>query len=137
MRENEPENYAKIAKIMLPKDYINYILTGVHACDYSDASGMLLLDVQHKWLMEEIFHTKDYAAEQTPISEDKLGENHVFLRPYLMGERSPINDTNARGTFIGMTMDTTRADMVQAVLEGVAFAIRDSVEVARRLGMAD
>ena len=45
MRAQEPENYAKIAKIMLPKDYVNYILTGVHACDYSDASGMLLLDV--------------------------------------------------------------------------------------------
>ena len=41
MQENEPENFNKIAKIMLPKDYINYILTGVHACDYSDASGML------------------------------------------------------------------------------------------------
>ena len=52
-----------------------------------------------------------------------------------MGERSPINDTNARGTFFGMTMDTTRADLVQAVLEGVAFAIRDSVEVARSLGI--
>jgi xylulokinase len=52
-----------------------------------------------------------------------------------MGERSPINDTNARGTFVGMTMDTTRADLVQAVLEGVAFAIRDSVEVARSLGI--
>lgn len=52
-----------------------------------------------------------------------------------MGERSPINDTNARGTFIGMTMDTTRADLTQAVLEGVAFAIRDSVEVARSLGV--
>jgi len=52
-----------------------------------------------------------------------------------MGERSPINDTNARGTFIGMTMDTTRADMVQAVLEGVAYAVRDMVEVARSLGV--
>ena len=53
-----------------------------------------------------------------------------------MGERSPINDTNARGTFIGMTMDTSRADLVQAVLEGVAFAIRDSFEVAKSLGIA-
>ena len=53
-----------------------------------------------------------------------------------MGERSPINDTSARGTFIGMTMDTSRADMLQAVLEGVAFAIRDSFEVARSLGIA-
>jgi len=252
MKENEPENFAKIAKIMLPKDYINYILTGVHACDYSDASGMLLLDVAHKcwsremldicgisesqmprlfesfetigtvkadvaaalglpetaivcagagdnaaaavgtgvvgeggcnislgtsgtvfissekfgvdpnnalhafahadggwhlmgcmlsaascnkWLLEDIFGTSDHGAEQAPITEDKLGENHVFFLPYLMGERSPINDTNARGTFIGMTMDTTRADLVLSVLEGVAFAIRDSVEVARSLGI--
>ncbi len=252
MRENEPENFARIAKIMLPKDYINYILTGVHSCDYSDASGMLLLDVQNKcwsremldlcgiaeqqmpqlfesfapigtvtpeiaaqlglpasvvvcagagdnaaaavgtgvvgeggcnislgtsgtvfissesfgvdpnnalhafahadggwhlmgcmlsaascnkWLLEDIFGTNDHAAEQAPISDDKLGRNHVFFLPYLMGERSPINDTNARGTFIGMTMDTTRADLTQAVLEGVAFAVRDMVEVARSLGI--
>ncbi len=252
MKENEPENFAKIAKIMLPKDYINYILTGVHSCDYSDASGTLLLDVEHKcwskemldicgvtenqmpklfesydcigavdpkiaeelgipgtvkvcagagdnaaaavgtgvvgeggcnislgtsgtvfissekfgvdpnnalhafahadggwhlmgcmlsaascnkWLLEDILGTKDYAGEQAPITGGKLGGNHVFFLPYLMGERSPINDTNARGAFLGMTMDTSRADMVQAVLEGVAFAIRDSVEVARSLGI--
>ena len=252
MKQHEPENFAKIAKIMLPKDYINYKLTGVHSCDYSDASGMLLLDVEHrcwskemleicsvcesqmpklyesfevtgtlrpsvaeqlglpetvkvvagagdnaaaavgtgvvgaggcnislgtsgtifissdtfgvdpnnalhafahadggyhlmgcmlsaascnKWLCDEILKTNDYAAEQTPITEDRLGNNHVFFLPYLMGERSPINDTNARGTFTGMTMDTTRADLVQAVLEGVAFAIRDSFEVAKSLGV--
>ena len=252
MQENEPENFQKIAKIMLPKDYINYILTGVHACDYSDASGMLLLDVEHKawskemleicgvketqmpklyesyacigtvtaemaellglpenvkvaagagdnaaaavgtgvvgeggcnislgtsgtvfissekfgvddsnglhafahadggwhlmgcmlsaascnkWLVEDVLGTTDHTAQQAAIEEEKLGQNHVFFLPYLMGERSPINDTNARGTFIGMTMDTSRADLVQAVLEGVAFAIRDSVEVARSLGI--
>ena len=89
----------------------------------------------NKWLMEDIFRTHDYAAEQAPITPEKLGENHVYFLPYLMGERSPINDTNARGTFIGMTMDSTRSDLVQAVLEGVAFAIRDSVEVARSLGI--
>jgi len=252
MQENEPENFKKIAKIMLPKDYINYILTGVHCCDYSDASGMLLLDVEHKcwskemldicgisesqmpglyesyevvstvlpqiaealgipasakvvagagdnaaaavgtgvvgsggcnislgtsgtifisadkfgvdpnnalhafahadggwhlmgcmlsaascnkWLCDEILKTKDYAAEQVDITADKLGNNHTYFLPYLMGERSPINDTNARGTFIGMTMDTSRSDLVQAVLEGVAFAIRDSFEVAKSLGI--
>ena len=252
MRKNEPENFAKIAKIMLPKDYINYVLTGVHCCDYSDASGMLLLDVEHKgwsaemldicgvkpeqmprlfesyevvgtvkpelaralglsdhvqvvagagdnaaaavgtgvvgeggcnislgtsgtlfisskrfgvdpnnalhafahadggwhlmgcmlsaascnkWLCDDILKTTDYAAEQKDITAEKLGRNHVYFLPYLMGERSPINDTNARGTFVGMTMDTTRSDLVQAVLEGVAFAIRDSFEVARSLGL--
>ena len=248
VQKNEPENFQKIAKIMLPKDFINYKLTGVHACDYSDASGMLLLDVEHKcwskemlqicgvsedqmpklfesyevignvtadiglpktakvvggagdnaaaavgtgtvgdgacnislgtsgtvfissekfgvdstnglhafahadgrfhlmgcmlsaascnkWLCDEILKTKDYPAEQKDITDDKLGANRVYFLPYLMGERSPINDTNARATFLGMTMDSTRSDMVQAVLEGVAFAIRDSFEVAKSLGI--
>ena len=52
-----------------------------------------------------------------------------------MGERSPHNNPDARGVFFGMTMDTTRADMTQAVLEGVAFGLRDSLEVARSLGI--
>ena len=89
----------------------------------------------NKWWQEDILGTTDYAGEQAKILPEKLGRNHVFFLPYLMGERSPINDTNARGTFIGLTMDTTRADMLQAVLEGVAFAIRDSFEVARSLGV--
>ena len=252
MRENEPELFGRIRKIMLPKDYINYILTGVHCTDYSDASGMLLLDVKNrcwsqemldlcgiteaqmpklfesyecvgtlkpeiaaclglpasvrvaagagdnaaaavgtgtvgeggcnislgtsgtvfissehfgvdpynalhsfdhadggyhlmgcmlsaascnKWLMENVLGTSDFAAEQAPITDDRLGNNGVFFLPYLMGERSPINDVLARGTFTGMTMDTGRVEMVQAMLEGVAFAIRDSVEVARSLGI--
>ena len=89
----------------------------------------------NKWLCEEILKTSDFAGEQKDITDEKLGENHVYFLPYLMGERSPINDTNARGTFTGMTMDTSRSDMVQAVLEGVAFAIRDSFEVAKSLGI--
>lgn len=250
IKNKEPENFAKIAKIMLPKDYIAYKLTGVHCTDVSDASGMLIFDVKNrkwskemcdicgitedqlatcyesyeavgtvlpeiaaelgipatvkvaagagdnaaaavgtgtvgdgmcnislgtsgtifissknfgvdkynalhsfahadgsyhlmgcmlsaascnKWWMDEIVGTKDYAAEQKAI--EKLGENHVYFLPYLMGERSPHNNPNARGTFIGMTMDTTRADMTQAVLEGVAFALRDSFEVAKSLGI--
>ncbi len=53
LRENEPENFQKIDKIMLPKDYVNYRLTGAHCTDYSDASGMLLLDVERKrWSRE-------------------------------------------------------------------------------------
>jgi xylulokinase len=252
MRNHEPENFARIRKIMLPKDYINYVLSGVHCTDVSDASGMLLFDVEHKcwskemldicgvteeqmpqifesyqpvgtlkpeiaaelglsdrvviaagagdnaaaavgtgtvgegacnislgtsgtifissekfgvdehnalhsfahadghyhlmgcmlsaascnkWWMDEIIGTTDYAGEQKDITPEKLGRNHVFFLPYLMGERSPINDTNARGTFIGMTMDNTRSDLTQAVLEGVAFGIRDSLEVARSLGL--
>ena len=89
----------------------------------------------NKWWMEDILQTTKFAEEQAAITDDKLGNNHVYFLPYLMGERSPHNDANARGTFIGMTMDTTRADLYQAVLEGVAFAIRDSFEVAKSLGI--
>lgn len=250
VRKHEPENFAKIKKVMLPKDYVAYMLSGVHCTDVSDASGMLLLDVKNKswskemldicglkeeqmakvfesyevvghlsqkaanetglptsvkviagggdqavaavgtgtvgkgkcnvslgtsgvvfisaqefavddknalhafchadgkyhfmgvmlsagasntWWMNDIIDTKDYAKEQDEIT--KLGENNVYFLPYLMGERTPHNNPNARGTFTGMTMDTTRADMTQAVLEGVAFALRDSLEIAKSLGV--
>lgn len=250
VKNNEPDNFAKIKKVMLPKDYIVYRLTGSYVSDYSDASGMLLMDVKNKcwskemleicgiadvempelhesfdvvgevkadiaaelnitgtlkvvagagdnaaaavgtgtvgaggcnlslgtsgtlfisndkfsvddknslhsfahadggfhlmgcmlsaascnkWWMDEILKDKDYAGNQAGI--EKLGENNVFFLPYLMGERSPHNDPLVRAGFLGMSMDTTREDMVQAVLEGVAFGLRDSMEVARSLGI--
>ena len=250
VKNNEPEIFAKISKIMLPKDYISYMLSGSFSTDYSDASGMLLLDVKNKkwskemidicsiseamlpklyesyevvgaikpelakklglnegikivagagdnaaaaigtatvgegacnislgtsgtvfissknfgvdnfnalhsfahadgnyhlmgcmlsaascnkWWMEEILKTKDFSKEQENI--ENLGENNVFFLPYLMGERSPHNDPDAAGTFIGMRMDTKREDMTLAVFEGVTFALRDSLEVARSLGI--
>ena len=250
VKNNEPEIFEKISKIMLPKDYISYMLSGSFCTDYSDASGMLLLDVKNKkwsqemikicsisedmlpklyesyevvgnikpelakelglnedikiiagagdnaaaaigtatvgegacnislgtsgtifissknfgvdkynalhsfdhadgyyhlmgcmlsaascnkWWMEDILKTEDFGGEQQGI--DNLGENKVFFLPYLMGERSPHNDPFARGSFIGMSMDTRREDMTLAILEGVTFALRDSLEVARSLGI--
>ena len=252
MKENEPENFARIKKIMLPKDYIAYMLTGVHCTDPSDASGMLLYDVKNRrwseemceicgidkamlatvyesyekvgtlkpdvaselglsesvivaagagdnaaaavgtgtvgeglcnislgtsgtifisshefkvdsfnsihsfahadgyyhlmgcmlsaasckaWFLEDILKTDDYAGEQGRISEEMLGNNNIFFMPYLMGERSPYNNPDARAAFIGMSMDSTRTDMLQAVMEGICFGIRDSYEVAKALGI--
>ena len=252
VKNNEPENFAKIEKIMLPKDYLVYRLTGAYSSDYSDASGMLLMDVEHKcwskemmeicgishitmpelhesfdvvgsvksdicselgiggdvkvvagagdnaaaavgtgtvgpgkcnlslgtsgtifitsdkfsvddknslhafahadggyhlmgcmlsaascnkWFMDEILRDSEYTANQKKIDVDKLGENNVFFLPYLMGERSPHNDPLVRACFLGMSMDTKREDMLQAVLEGVAYGLRDSLEVARSLGI--
>ena len=66
MRNNEPANFARIKKIMLPKDYINYRLTGVHCCDYSDASGMLLLDVEHKRWSKEMLEICGVTEAQMP-----------------------------------------------------------------------
>lgn len=241
VKENEPENFARIKKLCLPKDYLAYKLTGVFSTDYSDASGTLLLDVKNKrwskemlelcsareewlpklyesyevtgkvnclpnailtagagdnaaaaigtgtvqngdcnislgtsgtvfisgdsfmpsehnalhsfchangkwhlmgcilsaasankWWLEDILGTKDYDGATNGIT---LGENEVFFLPYLMGERSPHNDVNARGAFIGMRANTTREEMSLAVLEGVAFALRDCVECARKGGL--
>jgi hypothetical protein len=94
---------------------------------------MLSAAACNKWWLEDILNTNDYVAEQAGI--DKLGENRVFFLPYLMGERSPHNDPDARGMFLGMSMDSTRKDMTLAVLEGVTFGLRDSLEVAKSFGI--
>lgn len=252
MRDEEPENYARIAHVMLPKDYVNHLLCGAYATDVSDASGMLLLDVATRtwsqpmlelcglteaqlpsvhesyesigtllpeaarelglpecvvvcagagdnaaaavgtgcvgagamnvslgtsgtvfiptagfaagvgdrihsfchadgtwhlmgcilsaascnaWWMGDVLGTDDYAAEQAGIDAGGAPLDAPYFLPYLMGERTPHNDTLARGAFVGMSMSTTRADLTRAVLEGVSFAIRDSVEIARSLGV--
>ena len=249
VKDNEPENFRRISKIMMPKDYIAYRLTGNHCTDVSDASGMLLLDVEHrcwseemleitgikkawlpklyesydvvgsikkdiaddlgfgnvkvvagagdnaasaigtgtvkngdcnislgtsgtvfvasdiykadyenaihnfchsngkyhymacmlsaascnKWWLENIIGTDDYESEYENCS--KLGENNVFFLPYLMGERSPLNDSEIRGMFYGMSMSTTRQDMSVAILEGIAFALRQNIDIIQSMGV--
>ena len=250
VRNNEPDNFKKICKIMLPKDYLVYRMTGAFTSDYSDASGMLLMDVKNKcwsdgmlkicgitkdmlpelknsfdvagtvkadiaaelglandvkvvagagdnaaaaigtgtvgegrcnislgtsgtifvsgwnyaelnnnalhsfahadggyhimgcmlsaascnkWWMEDILNDKDFKQIQDNMTD--LGNNNVFFLPYLMGERSPHNDPKVRSMFIGMSMDTSRVSMTQAVLEGVAYGMRDCLEVAREMGI--
>ncbi len=66
VKENEPENFSRISKIMLPKDYLAYMLTGIHCTDYSDASGMLLLDVEHKCWSREMMDICGVKEEQLP-----------------------------------------------------------------------
>ena len=246
LKENESENFKKIKKLLLPKDYIAFKLTGKYCTDYSDASGMLLLDVKNKrwskemcnicgilddqlpelhesyeaigtilpelanefgisekvkviigagdnaaaaigtgtvgngkcnislgtsgtifisdnkftvdsknalhsfchtdgnwhimgcilsaascrkWWLEDILNTCDYSKDELDIS--KIETAGLFFLPYLSGERSPHNDVNAKGAFIGLTSTTTRAQMSKAVMEGVAFALRDCLEVAK------
>ena len=76
MKENEPENFAKIRRIMLPKDYVNHKLTGACATDYSDASGMLLLDVKNRRWSPEMLEICSVTEEQLPElheSSDPIG----------------------------------------------------------------
>jgi xylulokinase len=86
-----------------------------------------------KWWLEDILRSSDYSGEQSEI--EGIGDNPVYFLPYLMGERSPHNDPNARGAFLGLGIDTSRSQMAEAVFEGVAFALKDSLEIARSLGI--
>jgi len=69
-------------------------------------------------------------AEQTP-----LGSEGLLFQPYLMGERSPHGDPDARGTFIGLTSRHTKGHLARAVIEGVTFGMADMLEIMRELGV--
>ena len=66
VKENEPQNFARIKKIMLPKDYLAYRLSGVFSTDYSDASGMLLLDVKQKCWSQQMMNLCGICEQQLP-----------------------------------------------------------------------
>ena len=239
MKRHEPENFARIAKIMLPKDYVAYKMSGVFGSDVSDDSGTLYFDVKNRtWSapmldiigitegqLPAIFESTDVighvseefaAASGLPVSakvvmgggdqavgavgtgtvkEGRMffslgtsgvvfapcaefaastnGGMHVFRHangrfhfmgcmlsaagsmqwwseevtgmsvgdlldempgvctdapiflPYLMGERSPINDPNAKGAFYGINLAHKRADLTKAVVDGICFGLKD------------
>jgi xylulokinase len=243
LRRHEPDVYARISRILLPKDYLRLRLTGEHAIDVSDASGTLLFDVAHRRWSEEVTETLEIprswlprALESSEISgqtkqgvpvaagagdqaagalgvgvdrpgplslvlgtsgvvfaalpayaaesqarvhvfchavsgawhamgvmlsaagsmqwfRDKLavgvpfddldaqaaqwapGSDGLFFLPYLAGERTPHADPDARGAFIGLSLRHDRAAMVRAVMEGVAYGLRDSLELLIALGV--
>ncbi len=230
LRRHERDVYRRIARILLPKDYVRLRLTGEHAIDVSDASGTLLFDVAHpaSWLpralesSEVSGHTKQrvpvaagagdqaagalgvgvdrpgplslvlgtsgvvfaalpaYAAEPQArvhvfchavpgawhamgvmlsaagsmqwfrdslaagVPFDDLdaqaaqwapGSGGLFFLPYLAGERTPHADPDARGAFIGLSLQHDRGAMVRAVMEGVAYGLRDSLELLIALGV--
>ena len=250
VKNNELENFKRIKKIMLPKDYLVFRLTGNFVSDYSDASGTLLLDCKNKcwsskimgicgvidsqlpelhesfdvvgvinnefktkhnlgdvkvvvgagdnaaasigmgvinqgeinislgtsgtifiptdnfvktkknelhsfasvtgkwhlmgciltaasarkWWLENIVGDNDYQKDEAAIKE--ANTDGLYFLPYLAGERSPHNDTNIRGAFIGLSHSTTRGEMSKAILEGVSFALRDCLEIASKEGFS-
>jgi xylulokinase len=243
LRRHEPDVYSRIARILLPKDYVRLRLTGEHAIDVSDASGTLLFDVAHRRWSEEVTEALEIPASWLPpalesaqvsgqtkqgvpvaagagdqaagalgVGVDRPGplslvlgtsgvvfaalpayaaepqaRVHVFCHavpgawhamgvmlsaagsmqwfrdvlaagvpfddldaqaarwapgsdgliflPYLAGERTPHADPDARGAFIGLSLRHDRAAMVRAVMEGVAYGLRDSLELLIALGV--
>ena len=253
VKNNEPENYAKCAHILLPKDYIRYKLTGEFATEVSDASGMQLLDIPGRCWSDEVLEklgidkkllakvyespdvtghiTADIASltglpEGIPVAGgagdnaaaavgtgvvqcgkafttvgtsgvvfahmdkpviDKAGRVHTFCTavpdqwhvmgvtqaaglslnwfkhnvaselsykeidnaaedipvgadrllylPYLMGERTPLLDTDVRGMFFGLSAMHTKAHLSRAVLEGVAYSLTSCLDVLNDMGV--
>lgn len=89
----------------------------------------------NSWFCDKVLERKDYGALQEKIPDEMLGRSSVYFLPYLMGERSPINDTDASGTFIGLRPTSDKTEMLLSVMEGVCFAIRDNLEIAKKLGI--
>ena len=230
LRRHEPDTYARIRRIALPKDYVRLRLTGEHAIDVADASGTLLFDVAHRAWSGEMLGALDVARDWLPEAHesaaiggagdqaagavgvgaiepgvlsvvlgtsgvvfatlpayaadpqarlhtfchavpgrwhamgvmlsaggslrwlrDTLGGTYdelvveaerwppgaegLLFQPYLAGERTPHADPNARGAFVGLSVRHDRGALVRAVLEGVAYGLRDSLELLRELGV--
>jgi xylulokinase len=254
VRDNEPENFARVRKILLPKDYLRFQLTGEYVCDVSDASGTALFDVvRRQWsnsladklgvdrsILPAVLESPEISgkvscraadatglAEGTPVvagagdqaasavgngivepgimsctigtsgvvfahtpapAYDPAGRVHTFCHavpgawhvmgvtqgaglslqwfrnnlapgvdydkltaeastapagsqglywlPYLMGERTPHLDANARGAWIGLTAKHTRADLIRSLLEGVSYSQLDGLEIIRKMGVS-
>ncbi len=258
VRQNEPKNWDRARRFLLPKDYVRYRLTGEFACDVADASGTLLLDVAKRtWadevvrktgldpkMLPKLYESQDVCAvvsavgaqetglaAGTPVvagagdqaagaigigitrpgtvsatigtsgvvfaatdrpALDPAGRLHTFCHaipdrwhvmgvtqaaglslrwfrdqlfcaskangdsyermtetaasvpggadgafwvPYLMGERTPHLDPNARAAFVGLTASHTRAHLIRAVLEGVAFSLKDTFTILEEIGV--
>jgi xylulokinase len=249
LRRHEPDAYARIARVALPKDYVRLRLTGEWAIDASDASGTLLLDVGRRRWSEDVLDALDIPRDWLPpvfespepagevrasykvlqatavaagagdqaaaavgvgadrpgvlsvvlgtsgvvlaplpaYASDPAGRVHAFCHavpgawqamgvmlaaagslqwfherlapdvpftdllaeaaewetgahglvflPYLAGERTPHADPDARGAFVGLELRHDRGALVRAVLEGVAFALRDCLDLLRSLGV--
>jgi xylulokinase len=231
LRRHEPDIYARIRHVLLPKDYVRLRLTGERAIDAADASGTLLFDVAHRrwsdevcdlleipleWLppaheSTEIAGAGDQAAGALGVGIDRPGllsvvlgtsgvvfavlpgyvpdaeaRVHVFCHavpgtwhamgvmlsaagslawldrvlgagyaaldqeaarwppgtegllfaPYLQGERTPHADPNVRGAFTGLSLRHDRGALARATLEGVAYGLRDSLELLAELGVS-
>lgn len=252
VRDHEPENFAAIRKILLPKDYLRFKLTGEYATDVSDASGTAMFDVvNRRWsagimtglglaqsILPESHESSEITGKVTPAAAaatglatntpvvagagdqaasaigngiveagkvsctigtsgvvfaylakpayDPRGRVHTFCHavpsawhvmgvtqgaglslqwfrnrfapdtnyddltadatlspqgahglfwlPYLMGERTPHLDANARAAWVGLTARHQRADLVRSVLEGVCYSQKDGLEIISALG---
>lgn len=89
-----------------------------------------------RWYRDSLAPNAAYDTLLAPASEVTPGSEGLVFLPYLTGERTPYPDPLARGAFVGLTVRHTQAHLTRAVLEGVAFGLRDSFELIREVGTA-
>ncbi len=87
-----------------------------------------------KWIVKQILNENDYETVNKNIAETPAGCNGLFFLPYLSGERTPHMDSKARGVFFGLTLGHGRPEFERAVMEGVAFALNDCLNVLLEIG---
>ena len=252
VRKHEPSNYDKIARVMLPKDYIRFKMTGEPGTDYSDASGTGIFDVKkrtwafdminkldidskifvdahdsceiagrvnkecadltglpegvnlvygggdtlvqtigngltsnglisnigtasqllcpvnnalhdkefrtntfchvinNQWLLmganlnggialkwlKNILEAPNYDYMNELALQSEPGANNLLFLPYLNGERTPYNDPNSRGIFLGLSLEHSRKDLIRSVMEGIIFSQRETLEIFSQMGLA-
>lgn len=103
--------------------------------------AMSATGASYKWARQQIFdhagtQPNAYASMDAEILREAPEPTDLLFLPYLQGERSPIWDSNARGVYLGLTLSTTRAQLLRAVLEGAGFALRDNAEEAKKAGVS-
>lgn len=90
-----------------------------------------------RWYRDTLAAGADYDALLAPTAGIPPGSEGLLFLPYLTGERTPHPDPLARGAFVGLTVRHTQAHLTKAVLEGVAFGLRDSFELMKSVGLAE
>lgn len=106
---------------------------------------MLSAGGSFRWLRDNLGELERMLAEERGVdpyeilceeaSKSKPGAEGLLFLPYLTGERTPHADPDARGAWVGITARTTKADLIRAVLEGVSYGMRDSLEIIKAMGI--
>jgi len=103
-------------------------------CGWSVFGATLGAGLSLKWLNSHILDNPGYVAIDNMAAEIKPGSDGVVFLPYLSGERTPYFDRNARGLFIGLSAVHDRRHLARAVMEGVVFSLKDSMELFAQMG---
>ncbi|MDR7233709.1 FGGY-family carbohydrate kinase [Agrococcus sp. BE272] len=106
---------------------------GVGAGSYSLAGGMATSGAITTWI-RDLVAGSDYATLTREAAESGLGARGLLMLPYFAGERTPVQDPDARGVVVGLSLETTAGDLYRAALEATAFGVRHNIEVMREAG---